>query len=103
MIDFRHAGVRGSDDDVVLAMATTERAIILTTDHDFFHTLGRTPGHPGLVVVALKQPTREKILARLTWLIDRFGEDRLQGRAVQLRDRAWQAYPPFDEIEGDGP
>lgn len=99
VIDFRRVGVRGSDDDVVLQLATLERAIVLTTDRDFFHTLGRTPGHPGLVVIALKQPTREKILARLTWLIGRVGEDRLRGRAVQLRDQAWQAYPPFEEGE----
>ncbi|MBB6441971.1 putative nuclease of putative toxin-antitoxin system [Phycisphaera mikurensis] len=97
MIDFREVGIRGSDDEAIMTLAAQEDAVVLTTDRDFFHTLGREPGHPGLVVVALKQPTREKILARLTWLIERVGEDHLRGRAIQLRDRAWQAYPPLDE------
>ena len=96
VVDFREVGIRGSDDDAVMDLAAQEGAIVLTTDRDFFHTLGREPGHPGLVVIALKQLTREKIVNRLTWLIDRVGEDRLRGRAVQLRDRAWQAYPPFE-------
>lgn len=40
IIDFRDGGIVGSPDSEVVAMAITERAILLTTDRDFFHTIG---------------------------------------------------------------
>ncbi len=54
------------------------------------------------MVVAWKQPTRDEIFVCLTSLIKRSGEDRLQGRPVPLRGRAWQAYPPVEEGKGKG-
>ena len=97
VIDFREVGVGGSPDSQVVSMAITNSAVILTTDRDFFHTLGQQfPDHPGIIVVALKKPTREKIIQRLKWLLEHVDKGSIAGRAFQLRDQAWQVYPPLD-------
>jgi predicted nuclease of predicted toxin-antitoxin system len=96
VLDFREIGEEGAADSEVVKLACSESAIILTTDRDFFHTLGRQhPDHPGIIVVALKKPTRDKILGRLAWLIDHLPHESISGRAFQLRDHAWQVYPPL--------
>lgn len=95
-IDFRDVGIEGSPDSEVVAMAISKGAVILTTDRDFFHTLGQQfPDHPGIIVIALKKPTRDKIIQRLKWLLEHVAEASIAGRAFQLRDQAWQVYPPL--------
>jgi predicted nuclease of predicted toxin-antitoxin system len=94
VIDFRMDGVVGADDSEVIELAQRNSAVILTTDRDFFHTLGRQhPDHHGIVVIALKKPTRSLILARLFWFLDHVDAAEIPGRAFQLRDQSWQVYP----------
>lgn len=96
--DFRQIGSVGAPDGEIVRLARERSAVILTTDRDFFHTLGRDlPSHCGIIVVALKQPTRAAILSRVEWFIEDIGLHRIGGRVFQLRDRAWMVYPPFDE------
>ena len=69
VVDFRVEGVRGSSDEVVMSMAIEQSAVVLTTDRDFFHTIGRQyEGHSGIIVIALRQPNRSAIMERLTML-----------------------------------
>ena len=66
VFDFRRVGVIGSPDEGIMEMALAKKAAILSTDRDFFHTLGRRyPDHHGIVVIALRQPTRHGIIGRL--------------------------------------
>lgn len=96
--DFRVIGVMGSPDEDILRLAKESSAVILTTDRDFFHTLGQSVSeHCGIIVVALKQPTRAAIVSRIEWFIEHIGLQRIQRRVFQLRDRAWMVYPPFDD------
>ncbi|MCB1087886.1 MAG: DUF5615 family PIN-like protein [Verrucomicrobiae bacterium] len=96
--DFRGIGRIGAADEEIIRLAKERSAVILTTDRDFFHTLGqRLPEHCGIIVVALKQPTRLSILSRIEWFIEHVGLDRVPGRVFQLRDRAWMVYPPFED------
>ncbi|MGJ8695249.1 MAG: DUF5615 family PIN-like protein [Verrucomicrobiaceae bacterium] len=97
VIDFRIEGTVGADDSAVINLAIARSAVILSTDRDFFHTLGRQfPEHHGIVVIAVKKPTRSLILERLQWLLNHVPTDRFQGRAFQLRDQTWQVYPALD-------
>jgi len=97
VIDFREVGIQGSPDSEIVAMAIAEKAAILTTDRDFFHTLGQQfPDHHGIIVVALKKPTRDLIIHRIGWLLEHVSEGSISGRAFQLRDQAWQVYPPLE-------
>ncbi|MFM2199819.1 MAG: hypothetical protein RLZZ505_3251 [Verrucomicrobiota bacterium] len=100
IIDFRIDGVVGAEDSEVIRLAQRSNAVILTTDRDFFHTLGRQhPDHHGIVVIALKKPTRSLILARLLWLLDHVDAAEIPGRAFQLRDQSWQVYPALEKCE----
>ncbi len=97
VLDFRNEGVEGAHDADVMALAFDKRAVILTTDRDFFHTLSSAfPQHHGIVVIALKRPTRDTIIGRLRWLLSSVATDSFSGRAFQLRDRAWMAFPPLE-------
>jgi len=98
VLDFREEGVRGSPDEVVMTMAIEQSAVVLTTDRDFFHTIGRQyDGHSGIIVVALRQPNRSAIIGRLSWFFEHIGTEPLEGRMFQLRDKTWIVYPPLDE------
>lgn len=88
---------RGAPDSDVKKLAWKKKAIILTTDRDFFHTLGRKlDSHYGVIVVALRQPTRRNILERLEWLLDHISETEIPNRVFQLRDQTWVCYPPIE-------
>lgn len=98
VLDFREEGVRGSADEVVMTMALEQSAAVLTTDRDFFHTIGRQyDGHSGIIVVALRQPNRSAIIDRLSWFFEHIGTGSLKGRVFQLRDNTWMVNPPLDE------
>ena len=96
--DFRKEGEEGADDEQVIELAIAHQAVILTTDRDFFHTLSaQYPNHYGIVVIALKHPTRKKIIERLEWLLNKVSADDFPQRAFQLKTQAWMSYPPINE------
>lgn len=96
VLDFRIEGEPGSSDVEVMAFAIDRQATELTTDRDFFHTISAVfPNHCGIIVIALKRPTRDAILDRLKWLLAEVSSSDLNGRAFQLRDRAWMAFSPL--------
>ena len=51
------------------------------------------PKHHGVLVIALKQPNRVKILSKLNWFLENFASMEIHGRVFQLRDSAWSVYP----------
>lgn len=104
VFDYRDIGKPGSPDDDVVMAAMERKAVILTTDRDFFHTLGRKyPGHHGIIVVALRKPTRSAILERLRWFLKSEIMGDLQGRSFQLRDRTWVVHPPMQPTDPTSP
>lgn len=97
VFDYREIGAEGGSDELVLQAAISRSAVLLSTDRDFFHTLCRVADHCGIVVIALRKPTRSAIMERLLWFIEKFPPDRIVGRAFQLRNQAWLVYPSFDD------
>ncbi|MEI6712631.1 MAG: DUF5615 family PIN-like protein [Verrucomicrobiota bacterium] len=94
--DLRDLGLAGSADDIVVHKALELGAVILSTDRDFFHTLGHQyPTHLGVIVIALKTPGRTAILSRLEWFLNHVATEQWAGRAFQLRDSTWLAKPPI--------
>ena len=97
VFDFRRLGIIGSPDEAIMSMAFENAAAVLTTDRDYFHTLGRRySNHHGIVVIALRQPNRHSIISRLEWFLEHINAELLESRAFQLRDRTWMVYPPLD-------
>ena len=65
----------GDNDETVFAVAQRLGATILTSDRDFYHTMPLLhPSHAGIVVVALRQPNRAAIHARLKWFMENVEE-----------------------------
>jgi predicted nuclease of predicted toxin-antitoxin system len=96
-IDIRGTEKEGADDNELFLMAQDSRAVFLTTDKDFFHTVRHLyPRHGGVVVIALHQPNRERILARLSWLLAHRSANEIEGRAFLLRDASCVVYPPLE-------
>ncbi len=94
--DVREHGSLGAEDHSLFQMAIEMDAVMLTTDRDFFHTIHfQYDEHPGIIVVALKQPNRAAISKRLEWFLDNFELTLLRNRAFQLRDSTWIARPPL--------
>jgi len=85
-VSFSSACAFGDDDETVFSKAQEIGAVILTSDRDFYHTIPLIhPHHHGIVVVALRQPNRAAILARLSWFFERFDEP-LADKVFILRD-----------------
>jgi len=95
VIDARDVLPAGSEDSLVLETARASEAVLLTTDRDFFHTLSlEDTEHTGIVVIALRQPNRARILSRLRWFLEFVSEDQIAGYAYQLRDTTYIVRPP---------
>ncbi len=95
-VDLRSVGLLGASDTVVAEKAIETSAVILTTDRDFFHTFPNFYAeHPGVVVIALRQPSRDRITQRLEWFLDNVREEHWKNRVFQLRDTTWLTRPPI--------
>lgn len=62
--------MEGASDIELFGCAQEKSAILLTTDRDFFHTVPTLfDTHHGVIVIALRQPSRAAILSKLEWLL----------------------------------
>lgn len=96
VIDIRGTDREGSADDDLFLLAQGSRAAFLTTDKDFFHTVPHLyPHHHGVIVIALRQPDRKSIMAKLSWLLAHIPMKSVFGRVFLLMDSAYVMYPPL--------
>lgn len=91
VIDIRGTDQQGADDFQLFEIAQQYEAILLTTDRDFYHTVPLNySSHAGVIVIALKQPNREAVLARLRWIISQDLMNSLQNTVILLRDNTYR-------------
>lgn len=65
--DIRGTPQEGLEDRLIFAAAQEKRAVFLTTDRDFFHTIPFLyDKHYGVVVIALSRPNAQNILSKLS-------------------------------------
>lgn len=96
-LDVRGTKQEGSTDEELFLLAQKSQAVFLTTDRDFFHSIPHLyPLHAGVVVIALRQPNRRSIMAKLSWLLDHVPMDQFAARVFLLRDANYVVYPPLD-------
>ena len=96
-LDIRGTEKEGLNDGDLFLLAQKSQAVFLTTDRDFFHSIPHVyPLHAGVVVVALRQPSRKGILAKLSWLLDHVPTDHFAARVFLLRDANYVSYPPLE-------
>jgi predicted nuclease of predicted toxin-antitoxin system len=95
--DIRGTNKEGASDADLFLIAQKLQAVFLTTDKDFFHTIPHIfPDHAGVVVIALKQPNREAILAKLAWLLEQVSAEHFTRRVFLLRNSGYVVYPPLE-------
>ncbi|MFH1963673.1 MAG: DUF5615 family PIN-like protein [bacterium] len=94
VIDIRGSADKGAEDTHIFEMAQRCKAVFLTTDKDFFHTVPHLyVHHHGVVVITLRQPNRKGILNRLVWLLKHFPENSFLGCVVLLKDQTYVVSP----------
>jgi predicted nuclease of predicted toxin-antitoxin system len=77
----------GTADDDLFAHAQRERAIFITTDKDFFHTVPLTfARHHGAMVITLRRPNRDELLRRLSDSLAALGERTLDNTVWLITD-----------------
>lgn len=78
----------------LFAEAQRAQAVLLTTDRDFAHTIPHLfEQHRGVVVVALHQPNRSSIVARLECFLDHAAGEDLRNKVFLLGDTAFRVWP----------
>ena len=79
----------GDDDETVFATAQKNEAVILTSDRDFYHTVPILhPQHHGIVVLSLRQPSRQAIRERLEWFLSNVAPP-FDNKVFALRDNTY--------------
>jgi len=99
VIDIRGSTDEGAEDPHIFEMAQHSRAVFLTTDKDFFHTVPHLYAHHhGVVVITLRQPNRKGILNRLGWFLEHFPQHSLVGCVFLLKDRTYVVSPGTGDL-----
>ena len=64
--DIRDSSKEGLEDKEIFSLAKMEKAVFLTTDKDFYHTIHLTEKpHYGIILITLRQPNSKSILDKL--------------------------------------
>ena len=73
VFDIRGTEKEGITDEEIFQLCKLERAIFLTTDKDFYHTIHLThKPHFGIIVIALSKPNATLIIQKLEWFLNTF-------------------------------
>jgi predicted nuclease of predicted toxin-antitoxin system len=91
VIDIRGTEFQGIDDFHLFEIVQQQQAILLSTDRDFYHTVPlEFEEHFGVIVIALKQPNRQAILARLRWVVSQGLLDSVKNTVILIRDNSYR-------------
>ena len=87
VFDIRNTKYEGLDDNKIFERAQNEKAIFLTTDKDFFHTIPILyKKHYGIIVIALSRPNRNNILDKLKYILNNYDLSKINSKVLLLRD-----------------
>ena len=91
VIDIRGTELQGVDDFRLFELAQENKAVLLTTDRDFYHTVPlQYAEHYGVIVIALKQPNRKAILEKLHWIVTQDFMESINNKIYLLRDQTYR-------------
>ncbi|MBL8028044.1 MAG: DUF5615 family PIN-like protein [Fibrobacteres bacterium] len=86
--DVRGTTNEGCSDEIIFKLSLDKKAIFLTTDLDFFHTIPKLyPSHFGIIIVALSHSNSNAIIDKVNWAINHFDKDELSQICLLLTDR----------------
>ena len=90
VFDIRNTEFEGSDDQLIFELAQRKKAIFLTTDKDFFHTIPSLyKTHYGVIVIALRRPNRQKIIKKLLFVLTKIDLTKADSKVIFLKDNKY--------------
>ena len=93
--DGRGTSQEGLSDRALWEVAQAEQRVLITTDRGFARL--RHQHHAGLLIVCLRQPSRQQIHDRVLRALQHVAPDRWPGLLLVVRDRTQSAWPPVDQ------
>lgn len=88
VFDIRGTAQEGISDTKIFSMSKKEKAIFLTSDKDFYHTIHLTEKpHYGIIVIALRQPNAERILEKISWILDNVEKFTFNNECLLITDK----------------
>ncbi len=86
--DIRGSNLEGLKDNKIFDLALKKKAIFLTTDKDFFHTIPRIyKKHFGIIVITLSKPDSNSIIEKLRWALNFIAKLNFEDSCLLLSDR----------------
>ncbi|HOO13890.1 MAG TPA: DUF5615 family PIN-like protein [Candidatus Marinimicrobia bacterium] len=90
VIDLRGTDQEGLEDEELFKIVQKNKAIFLTTDKDYFHTIPYLfKSHFGVIIITLKKPSRKNIIDRLKWLLSNIDLELMQNKVILLKDKSY--------------
>lgn len=91
--DIRMTEKEGADDITIFEMAQERKAVFLTTDKDFYHTIPFLyEKHYGIVIITLRQPNRQSIVEKLKIFLDNFELSTVASKVFLFRDEHYSLF-----------
>jgi len=88
VFDIRGTGEEGLSDTEIFDRAQKARAIFITTDRDFYHTVPWTySSHCGVIIISLSQPNAIKIIEKLQLGMAFLSTNAIENCCLMLTDR----------------
>lgn len=95
VLDIRGTEQEGLSDDLSWKIALDEERVLITTDKGFAYH--RDDNHFGILIVALRQPTLEKIHKRVIEAIEAFTPKQWKSLLVIMRDKTMSTWRPEEK------
>ncbi len=85
VLDIRGTKFEGIADDQAWQISQDQKRLFISTDRGFSQY--RESNHHGMIIVCLKQPSRQGIHQRVLQAFNQYPEEEWQGLAVVVRDK----------------
>ena len=95
VIDIRGTDKEGLSDSDIFQLAQNYKAIFITCDKDFFHTIPfQFKIHHGIIVIALNQPNSIRITRKLKWILENIDLATINNKVLLFRDKSYTLSNP---------
>ena len=90
VFDIRGTSREGLSDLEIFKLAQKKKAVFLTTDKDFFHTIPfQFEEHFGVIIIALSQPSGHLINSKLIWFLNNIDINEISSKVILLKDSSY--------------
>ena len=91
--DNRGTNFEGCNDKLIFDKAQKKKAVFLTTDKDFFHTIPFLyTSHYGIIVIALSQPNSKKIVDKFKIALNFIQNQSIKSKTLLMTDKSMYLY-----------